>query len=107
MQYTQQHFYYVLLTSYCASKLIKRHFLKTQPQIFEAKNDVRGGAEALWLINMRMTARVLSLVSRTIQYKQAPCIPHPKLPKMKLYWWPLCRFQLGLSDHLASSQNAQ
>ena len=35
------------------------------------KSDVRGGAEALWFINMRMTAQFLSLVSRTIQYKQA------------------------------------
>ena len=44
-------------------KVDKRHFLKTQPQIFEAKSDVRGGTEALWFINMRMTAQVLSLVS--------------------------------------------
>ena len=42
----------ILLMSYCVSKLIKRHFLKTQPQIFEAKSDVRGGAEALWFISM-------------------------------------------------------
>ena len=55
MQCTQLHFLefnYALLTSYYTSKLIKRHFLKTKLQIFEAKSDISGGPETLWLISM-------------------------------------------------------
>ena len=36
---------YALLTSYYASKLIKCHFLKSQPQVFDVKSDNMGGAE--------------------------------------------------------------